>query len=116
MGWAQATQEVISRVPQTTAAEFNHAVENAQEAFLSWRNVALPQRQRVMFRLQELIRQHTVSIFSEILAASGCHMMEVFLKGNRGPNPCVQDLTRLRRRFGSTRKGQLGQKSTQGLS
>lgn len=78
VGWVQATQEVISRVPQTTSAEFNHAVENAQEAFLSWRNVALPQRQRVMFRLQELIRQHTVSLSSAILAAFGCHMMEAF--------------------------------------
>ncbi len=58
----QATQEVVSRVPQTTAAEFNEAVQNAQEAFKSWRNVALPQRQRVMFRFQELIRHHTVCI------------------------------------------------------
>ncbi|KAK9856811.1 hypothetical protein WJX84_009835, partial [Apatococcus fuscideae] len=66
-----ATQEVISRVPQTTAAEFDHAVENAQEAFLSWRNVALPQRQRVMFRLQELIRQHTDELAANITLEQG---------------------------------------------
>ncbi|KAK9862868.1 hypothetical protein WJX84_009150 [Apatococcus fuscideae] len=66
-----ATQEVISRVPQTTAAEFDQAVENAQEAFLSWRNVAIPQRQRVMFRLQELIRQHTDELAANITLEQG---------------------------------------------
>ncbi len=57
---AQATQEVISRLPQTTEREFNEAIQSAKDAFPKWRNTALPTRQRVMFKLQELIRQHMV--------------------------------------------------------
>ena len=58
----QATQEVVSRLPQTTEREFNAAVEAAKDAYPKWRNTALPTRSRVMFKLQELIRQHMVRL------------------------------------------------------
>ena len=57
---AQATQEVVSRLPQTTEREFNAAVQAAKDAFPKWRNTALPTRSRAMFKFQELIRQHMV--------------------------------------------------------
>ena len=42
----------MSRLPLCTAEEFNAAVANAQDAFAKWRGVPVPQRARVMLRLQ----------------------------------------------------------------
>lgn len=57
----QATQEVVSRLPETTAAEFNAAVAAAKAAFPAWRATPVPSRQRVMLKFQELIRANWVS-------------------------------------------------------
>jgi acyl-CoA reductase-like NAD-dependent aldehyde dehydrogenase len=59
-GLLQATQDVVSRVPQTTGAEFEAAVAAARDAFPAWRRTPVSVRQRVMLRLQHLIREHTV--------------------------------------------------------
>jgi malonate-semialdehyde dehydrogenase (acetylating)/methylmalonate-semialdehyde dehydrogenase len=56
----QATQEVVSRLPETTAAEFNAAVAAAKAAFPAWRATPVPTRQRVMLKFQELIRANWV--------------------------------------------------------
>ena len=45
-------QEVVSRLPLCTAEEFNAAVASAKDAFAKWRTVPVPQRARVMFKLQ----------------------------------------------------------------
>ncbi|XP_057962119.1 uncharacterized protein LOC131153671 isoform X2 [Malania oleifera] len=50
-----ATQEVVSQVPLTTYEEFKAAVRAAKQAFPSWRNTPVTTRQRIMFKLQELI-------------------------------------------------------------
>ncbi|KAG2703952.1 hypothetical protein I3760_06G160500 [Carya illinoinensis] len=52
-----ATQEVVSQVPLTTNEEFKAAVSAAKHAFPSWRNTPVTTRQRIMFKLQELIRR-----------------------------------------------------------
>ncbi|KAL5714334.1 hypothetical protein ACHQM5_016313 [Ranunculus cassubicifolius] len=52
-----ATQEVVSQVPLTTNEEFKAAVSAAKEAFPKWRNTPVTTRQRIMFKLQELIRR-----------------------------------------------------------
>jgi acyl-CoA reductase-like NAD-dependent aldehyde dehydrogenase len=57
----QATQEVISRLPLATEAEFNEAVQAAKDAFPSWSKTAVGTRARVMFKLQQLIWENTVS-------------------------------------------------------
>jgi len=54
-----ATQDVISRVPETTPAEFERAVTSSQDAFAKWALTPVSVRQRVMLKLQELIRTHT---------------------------------------------------------
>eukprot|EP00879_Flechtneria_rotunda_P000420 GHRR01000514.1.p1 GENE.GHRR01000514.1~~GHRR01000514.1.p1 ORF type:complete len:535 (+),score=119.48 GHRR01000514.1:75-1679(+) len=51
-----ATQEVVSLLPQTTADEFDAAVQAAKDAFPAWRNTPVPTRTRVMLKFQELIR------------------------------------------------------------
>lgn len=57
----QATQEVISRVPQTTKQEFDAAVAAAKAAFPAWRDTPVTVRARVMFNFQKLIRDNMVS-------------------------------------------------------
>jgi malonate-semialdehyde dehydrogenase (acetylating)/methylmalonate-semialdehyde dehydrogenase len=52
------TQRVLGRVPQSTDAEFNEAVENCQDAFESWKMVSVPQRVRHMLTFQELLKVH----------------------------------------------------------
>ncbi|KAK7363052.1 hypothetical protein VNO77_05181 [Canavalia gladiata] len=52
-----ATQEVVSQIPLTTNEEFKAAVSAAKKAFPSWRNTPITTRQRVMLKLQELIRR-----------------------------------------------------------
>ena len=67
----QATQAVVSRVPRTTPTEFKAAVDAATAAFPAWRATPLPARQRVMFRLQALIRDHTDTLAACITAEQG---------------------------------------------
>lgn len=52
-------QEVLSRVPETTEHEMVSAVAAAEAALPDWRDTPVNQRQRVMFGLQQLIREHT---------------------------------------------------------
>ncbi len=66
-----ATQEVVSRCPQSTPQEFNAAVAAAKEAFASWRNTPIPTRQRVMFKLAELIRAHKDDLAAVITTEQG---------------------------------------------
>ena len=60
--WArpQATQEVISRLPETTGEEFEAAVSAAKNAFPAWRQTPVPTRARAMLKLQQLIRENMV--------------------------------------------------------
>ena len=57
-----ATQEVLARVPETTDAELEAAVAAAAAALPEWRETPVNQRQRVMFKLQALIREHTPAL------------------------------------------------------
>lgn len=63
-----ATQEVIAQVPCATQDEMKQAVESAQKAFLTWKEVAVSERARVMMRYQALLKEHHDEI-AEILAA-----------------------------------------------
>ena len=42
----QSTQTLLSRVPETTASEFDQAVEAAKEAFKTWSRTSVLTRQR----------------------------------------------------------------------
>jgi malonate-semialdehyde dehydrogenase (acetylating)/methylmalonate-semialdehyde dehydrogenase len=57
---SQATQDVVSQIPLTTADEFKAAVDAARTAFPGWRNTPVTTRQRIMFKYQELIRANMV--------------------------------------------------------
>lgn len=66
-----ATQEIVSFVPQPTKAELESAVKSSQEAFKKWRKVSILTRQKVMFELQRLIREHMDTIAGIITVELG---------------------------------------------
>ncbi|KAB2042673.1 hypothetical protein ES319_D02G232000v1 [Gossypium barbadense] len=66
-----ATQEVVSQIPLTTNEEFKAAVAAAKQAFPSWRNTPITTRQRIMFKLQELIRRDMDKLAKNITTEQG---------------------------------------------
>ncbi|KAJ6948713.1 hypothetical protein NC651_002892 [Populus alba x Populus x berolinensis] len=66
-----ATQEAVSRVPLTTNEEFRAAVSAAKQAFPAWRNTPITTRQRVMLKLQELIRRDIDKLAMNITTEQG---------------------------------------------
>ncbi|KAK0464985.1 methylmalonate-semialdehyde dehydrogenase [Desarmillaria tabescens] len=71
IGGQFASQTLISRVPQTTSAEFEQAVEAASEAYKSWSRTSVLGRQRFAIELQSLLRQNADAIASSIAHAHG---------------------------------------------
>ncbi|KAL6964201.1 Methylmalonate-semialdehyde dehydrogenase [acylating], mitochondrial [Sarracenia purpurea var. burkii] len=66
-----ATQEVVSQVPLTTNEEFKAAVSAAKDAFPFWRNTPITTRQRIMLKLQALIRRDTDKLAVNITTEQG---------------------------------------------
>ncbi|WP_016855824.1 CoA-acylating methylmalonate-semialdehyde dehydrogenase [Halomonas smyrnensis] len=66
-----ATQEVVARVPFCTVEEVDRAVASARAAFFEWRRTPLAKRQRIMLRLQALIREHTEELAALITEEHG---------------------------------------------
>ena len=66
-----ATQEVVARVPMATMEEVDAAIENAAEAFKSWRNVSLTKRMRIMLKFQHLIGEHVEDLAALITEEHG---------------------------------------------
>lgn len=52
------TQGILALVPKATPEEIEAAVAGARNAFLSWREVPLPERARLMLRYQHLLKEH----------------------------------------------------------
>ena len=53
-----ANQQLLAELPLATEAEVSRAVASAREAFKTWRNVAVPERARMMMRYQALLKEH----------------------------------------------------------
>lgn len=66
-----ATQELVTRVPVATPDEMQAAATAATTAFQTWRQVSIPQRQRVMFKLQQLIQDNQDEIVDSIVRENG---------------------------------------------
>ena len=66
-----ATQQVVTRVPLATPAELEAAVAAASAAYPAWRHTPVTQRQRVLFNLQQLIRQHEAELVETIVQENG---------------------------------------------
>ena len=66
-----ASQELVTKVPQSTKEELDRAVAGAQAAFKGWRDTPIQQRQRIYLKLQALIRQHTEELAESITREQG---------------------------------------------
>ncbi|KAJ3361691.1 hypothetical protein HDU91_003800 [Kappamyces sp. JEL0680] len=67
----QATNEVVTYVPQTTPQELAEAEKVAAYAYKSWKKSSILSRQRIMFELQALIRQNMDVIAASIVTEQG---------------------------------------------
>ncbi|KAF8469608.1 Aldehyde/histidinol dehydrogenase [Kalaharituber pfeilii] len=66
-----ATNNLVTRVPQSTDEELKEAVDSAAKAFPSWKATSLLTRQQTMFRLVALIRQHWDRLAASITLEQG---------------------------------------------
>ena len=57
-----ATQDVLAKVPYTTTQEMDEAIEVAHKAFLTWRDIPTPERGRLFFEYQKLLKDNQEEI------------------------------------------------------
>lgn len=66
-----ATNNIVTRVPQSTDEELNAAVESAKKAFPAWKATSLLHKQQIMFKFVALIRQHWDRLAASITLEQG---------------------------------------------
>lgn len=66
-----ATNNLVTRVPESTDEELNEAIQSAQRAFLSWRSTSWLHRQQIMFKFVSLIRENWDRLAASITLEQG---------------------------------------------
>merc|ERR1719278_1512778 len=66
-----ATNQVVTKVPQSTQAEMENAVESAKSAGRTWSRSSPMARQQIMFKYQQLIKHHLDDIAKLITVEQG---------------------------------------------
>ncbi|PCH33746.1 methylmalonate-semialdehyde dehydrogenase [Wolfiporia cocos MD-104 SS10] len=66
-----ATQTLLTRVPETTASEFDQAVAAASEAYKTWSRSSVLTRQRFVMELQHVLRANADAIANSIVLEQG---------------------------------------------
>ncbi|KAF1981346.1 Methylmalonate-semialdehyde dehydrogenase [Aulographum hederae CBS 113979] len=66
-----ATNNLVTRVPQSTDAELVAAVDSAEKAFKTWRETSLLHRQQIMFKFVALIRENWDRLAASITLEQG---------------------------------------------
>ncbi|KAF2836563.1 Methylmalonate-semialdehyde dehydrogenase [Patellaria atrata CBS 101060] len=66
-----ATNNLVTRVPQSTDAEMKAAVDSAEKAFKSWRQTSILHRQQLMFKFVSLIRENWDRLAASITIEQG---------------------------------------------
>ncbi|KAH0544208.1 hypothetical protein FGG08_001653 [Glutinoglossum americanum] len=66
-----ATNNLVTRVPQSTEAELKAAVESAKKAFPGWKSISIMTRQQVMFKFVSLIRENWDRLAASITLEQG---------------------------------------------
>lgn len=66
-----ATNNLVTRVPQSTNDELQAAVDSAAKAFPKWKATSLLARQQVMFRFTNLIRENWDKLAASITLEQG---------------------------------------------
>ncbi|KIV88449.1 methylmalonate-semialdehyde dehydrogenase (acylating) [Exophiala mesophila] len=66
-----ATNNLVTRVPQSTDAELKAATASAEKAFKTWKNTSIITRQQIIFKLTHLIRQNMDRLAASITLEQG---------------------------------------------
>ena len=66
-----ATNNLVTRVPQSTDGELRAAVESAKKAFPLWRATSILHKQQIMFKFVALIREHWDRLAASITLEQG---------------------------------------------
>ncbi|KAH3914611.1 methylmalonate-semialdehyde dehydrogenase [Parastagonospora nodorum] len=66
-----ATNNLVTRVPQSTDEELKAAVDSAQKAFKPWKETSLLHRQQIMFKYTHLIRENWDRLAASITLEQG---------------------------------------------
>ncbi|WP_293373302.1 CoA-acylating methylmalonate-semialdehyde dehydrogenase [Nevskia sp.] len=66
-----ATQQILARVPFSTAEELGAAVDAARQAFSSWRRTPIGTRARIFLKYQQLIRDNMKPLAALLTAEQG---------------------------------------------
>src|SRR5699024_9646192 len=79
-----ATGEVIAHVPISTSEDVDNAVQLADEAYQEWKEVPVPKRARLMFKLQNLLVDHWDELSELITKENGKNLKEAHGEVLRG--------------------------------
>ncbi|WP_085991119.1 CoA-acylating methylmalonate-semialdehyde dehydrogenase, partial [Oceanobacillus senegalensis] len=79
-----ATGEVIAQVPISTQEDIEHAIQVADEAFESWKEVAVPKRARILFKYQQLLVENWDELARLITIENGKNFKEAYGEVQRG--------------------------------
>lgn len=79
-----ATGEILAKVPISTTADFEKAVEVADKAFEDWSNTEVPRRARIMFKYQQLLVDHWEELAEIITKENGKSLSEARGEVQRG--------------------------------
>ena len=66
-----ATNNLVTRVPESTDEELKEAVRSAERAFPAWRNTSWLHRQQIMFKFVALIRENWDRLAASITLEQG---------------------------------------------
>jgi malonate-semialdehyde dehydrogenase (acetylating)/methylmalonate-semialdehyde dehydrogenase len=66
-----ATNNLVTRVPQSTDEELKAAVKSAEKAFPAWRATSIMARQQIIFKFTNLIRTHWDRLAASITLEQG---------------------------------------------
>jgi malonate-semialdehyde dehydrogenase (acetylating) / methylmalonate-semialdehyde dehydrogenase len=66
-----ATNNLVTRVPQSTDAELKAAVDSAEKAYPEWKATSLLHRQQIMFKYVSLIRSNWDRLAASITVEQG---------------------------------------------
>ncbi|MBP2077222.1 CoA-acylating methylmalonate-semialdehyde dehydrogenase [Oceanobacillus polygoni] len=79
-----ATGEVIAHVPVSTLEDTDYAVQVAAEAFLTWKEVPVPKRARILFKYQQLLVDNHEELARLITLENGKNFTEAYGEVQRG--------------------------------
>jgi malonate-semialdehyde dehydrogenase (acetylating)/methylmalonate-semialdehyde dehydrogenase len=79
-----ATGEVIARVPLSSKADVEQAVQAAKEAFKTWKETTISERSKLMFKFHALLLQHQEELAELITKENGKTYHEAYAELLRG--------------------------------